>query len=121
MEIIHWFDDVVLRVVEVDQPDRGVLAVRAERHRFLPGQPSHELLVSDHRMRARASGNQDRPQVVDNLVGLVRVSRDLRVEANQRFLDAPLEQHFVETTRELAARNELDIDRLHEVTHEVPD
>ena len=69
---------VVLRVVEVDQPDRGVLAVRAERHRLLPGQPGHELLVGDHRMRARAGGNQDRPQVVDNLVSLVRVCLESR-------------------------------------------
>ena len=112
---------VVLRVVEVDQPDRGVLAVRAERHRFLPGQPGHELLVGHHRMRARAGGNQDRPQLVDDLVSLVRVRLNLRVEPNQRLLDAPLEHHLVETTRKLVARHELDIDRLHEVAHEVTD
>ena len=81
---------VIVEVIEVDQPDGRVLAVRAERHRLLPGQPRHELLVRHDRMRAGAGGDQDRAEVVDDLVGLVRVGRDLRVQPDQRSLDRRL-------------------------------
>ena len=44
---------VLLDVVEVDQADRDVLAILAERHRPLAPQPGGELLVGPHQAVGR--------------------------------------------------------------------
>ncbi len=112
---------VRVEVVEVDQANRGVFAVRPERHRLLPGQPRHELLVRHHRMRAGAGGDQDGAEVVDDLIRLRGIRLDLRVEIDQRTLEHAFQQHLIGTTWQFVARHELDVNRLHQVADEVAD
>jgi hypothetical protein len=61
-------------VIEVDEANGDVLAIRAERHRLLTRQPGHEFLVGHHGVRHSAGGDEDGPEVVDDLVGLGRIS-----------------------------------------------
>ena len=94
-------DDVLvpLHVVDVDEPDGDVLAVRAERHRPIPGQPRRELLVRLHQP-VGPHAHQDGSQPVEHVVGPVGLRRDLRVEANQRLADVVLDQNFVRQPRQ---------------------
>ena len=93
----YW---VPLDVVEVDEPHGDVLAVGAERHRPLAGEPRRELLVRFHQP-VRPYPHQDGPQPVEHVVGAVGLCRDLRVEADQRVAHVFLDEHLVGLPREL--------------------
>ena len=61
---------VLLEIVKVNQPDRGVLTLRTERERSLSGEPRSKLLVRvDQAIGART--HHDRPQAIKNIVGMV--------------------------------------------------
>ena len=95
-------DDILvsLDILEVDEPDGHVLAVRAERHRPLSGEPGRELLVRlDEPVRPHA--HQDGPQPVEHVVGPIRLRRDLRVEADQRLPHVVLDEDLVRLPRQV--------------------
>ena len=71
-------DDVLvllLEVVEVDELDGDVLTILAEGHRLLAGEPVGERLVGLHESVA-ADAHDDRPQLVDHIVGAIGVGGD---------------------------------------------
>ena len=95
-------DDILvsLDILEVDEPHGDVLAVRAERHRPLSGEPRRELLVRlDQPVRPHA--DQDGPQPVQHVVGPIRLRRDLRVEVDQRLPHVVLDEDLVRLPRQL--------------------
>lgn len=101
-------DDVVvlLGVGKVDQADGDVFAVLAKRHRPLTGEPGSELLVGlDQAVAAHAQ--QDGAELVEDVVGPVRLGRDLRVQADQRLTQMNLHQHFVGLVREVLRGEEM--------------
>ena len=65
---------VLLEVVEVDELDGDVLAVLAEGHRLLAGEPSSKLLVGLDQAVA-SDAHDDRPQPVEHVVGAIGVGR----------------------------------------------
>ena len=101
-------DDVLvpLEVGEVDQVDRDVLAVRAERHRPLAGEPGGELLVRLDEPVA-ADAHQDRAKLVEDVVGAVGLGRDLRVQPDQRLAQVILDQDFVRLARKVLRGEEV--------------
>ena len=71
-----------------------MLAVGAERHRPLSGEPRCEFLVRlDQPVRPHA--HQDGSQPVQDVVGPIRLRRDLRVEADQRLPHVVLDEDLV--------------------------
>jgi len=87
-------------ILEVDEPHGDVLAVRAERHRPLSGEPSRERLVRlDQPVRAHA--HQDGPQPVQHVVGPIGLCRDHRVEADQRLPHVFLYKDLVSLPRKV--------------------
>ena len=95
-------DDILvsLDILKVDEPHGDVLAVRAERHRPLSGEPRCELLVRlDQPVRPHA--HQDGPEPVQHVVGPVRLSCDLRVEAEQRLAHVVLDKDLVHLPRQV--------------------
>ena len=94
---------VLLDVVEVDQADGDVLAVRAERHRPLAPQPGGELLVGLDQAVV-AHGHDDGPQAVEHLVGAVGLGGDRGVEADERVAQMVLDEHLLRLARKVGAR-----------------
>ena len=95
-------DDVLvsLDILEVNEPHGDVLAVGAERHRPLSGEPRCEFLVRlDQPVRPHA--HQDGPQPVQDVVGPIRLRRDLRVEADQRLPHVVLDEDLVHLPRQV--------------------
>ena len=97
---------VLLEVGEVDQADRDVLAVLAERHRPLAREPGGELLVRLDEAVA-ADAHHDRAELVEHIVGAVGLGRDLRVQPDQRLAKVILDQDFVRLAREVLRREEV--------------
>lgn len=99
--VLHADDILVsLDVLMVDEPHGDVLAVRAERHRPLSGEPRCELLVRlDQPVRPHA--HQKGAQPVQHVVGPIRLRRDLRVEAEQRFAHVVLDEDLVCLSRKV--------------------
>ncbi len=97
---------VLLEVGEVDQADGDVLAVLAERHRPLAGEPGGELLVRlDEAVGADA--HHDRAELVEDVVGAVGLGGDLRVQPDQRLAKVILDQDLVRLAREVLPREEV--------------
>src|SRR5207245_8066668 len=73
---------VSLGIGEVDEVNGDVLAFRTEGHRALAGEPGGELLVGLHEAVA-ADAYQDCTELVEDVVGTVRLARDFRVQPDQ--------------------------------------
>ena len=73
-----------------------MLAILAERHRPLAGQPSCELLV---RLDEAVASNphQNGTQPVQHIVRAIGLGGDLRIQPNQRIPKVILDQNFVQT------------------------
>ena len=83
-----------------------MLAVRAERHRPLAGQPGGELLVRlDEAVGADA--HQDGAQLVEHLVGAVGLGGDLGVQADQRLAQVIFDQDLVRLAWEVLRSEEV--------------
>ena len=84
---------VLLEVVEVDELDGDVLAVLAEGHRLLAGEPGGELLVGLDQAVA-ADAHDDRPQPVEHIVGAIGLGGDLGVQADERLAEMVLDERL---------------------------
>ena len=69
-------------IVGIHQAHGHMLAVRAEGHRLLAAQPRHEILVGPDEP-VRLHGEDAGAEIVDDLVGAVRLGGNFRVEPNQ--------------------------------------
>ena len=89
---------VFLDLVEIDQADGDVFAIRAEGHRAFAEKPGDKLLVRLHQpVLPRAQ--DDGTQAVEHVVCPTRVCRDLGVEADQGVAQVGLNQHLLRLTR----------------------
>ncbi len=75
---------VLFEDVKVDELDGDVLAVLAERHRLLTGEPFGKLLVGFDQPVA-ANAHNDRSQSVDHVIGAIRLGGDGSVQAYKGF------------------------------------
>jgi hypothetical protein len=97
---------VLLQVVVVDQPHRHMGVVLAEGHGPLAAQPGgHFLIGADQTVGAHRQ--HDGAQLVEHLVGPVRLGGDLRIEADQRFLQPGLHQHVLGLAGDVGAGDAL--------------
>ena len=58
---------------------------------------------------------------MDDLIRFPRISRNLRIQPDQRRRDKSLEQHLIRASRKLAAGHERYIGRRDQIAHEVAD
>ena len=78
-----------------------MLVVRAEGHGALAAHPGSHLLVgADQAIRAHRQ--HDGAQLVENLVGPVRLGGNLRVQADQRIAQPGLDQHLLNLARDFS-------------------
>ena len=85
---------VLLEVVEVDELDGDMLAVLAEGHRLLAGDPGGELLVGlDQAVTADA--HDDRPQAVEHVVDAIGLGGDGGVQADEGVAEVLLDERFL--------------------------
>ena len=102
LEGVLLSDDVLvlLEVVEVDELDGDVLTVLAEGHRLLTGEPVGESLVGLHESVA-ADAHDDRPQLIDHVVGAFGVGGDRGVQPNEGFAEVILDECFLWLARKV--------------------
>ena len=102
LEGVLLADDVLvlLEVVEVDELDGDVLAVLAEGHRLLAGEPIGKRLVGLHESVA-TDAHDDRPQLVDHVIGAIRVGGDRGVQPNECLAKVILDECFLGLARKV--------------------
>ena len=83
-DVLRGDDILVLAgVLEIDQPHRDMFVVGAKGHGTLPAQPRRKLLVgADQPVAAHAQ--YDGAQLVEHLVGALRLRGNVRVETDER-------------------------------------
>jgi hypothetical protein len=97
-------DDAVVagQVIEINQPDGGVLIVRAKGRSALAAQPGRELFVGAHQA-ITLHRKQDCPQAIQHFVGAVGPLGDFGIEADEGFAQVRFDQDIPFRARELVA------------------
>ena len=95
---VGWDAQQKFQSVEItpqfEQALTNVLAVLAEWHGALAGEPGRELLVGLHEPVA-PDAHQDRPQPIQHIVGPIRLRGDLGIEPNHGLTQVALDQHLL--------------------------
>ncbi len=71
-------------MIEIDEPDRDMFAVFTKRHTVFAVKPCGKLFIGPHEAFT-LDGEKNCPEFVDNLICVIRIFCDLRVDFPEGF------------------------------------
>ena len=94
---------VVGRVIVVDEFDGDVFVVGPKGHRLVVAQPLGKHLISFDQAIA-AYSQDDGPQLIEHLIGPLRLGRNIRIEADEGLADVLLNKNILRLARQMIGR-----------------
>ena len=95
---------VLREIVEVDQPNRDMLATGSERHRLITADPRHQLLVRRYETVANDTLDYS-TKFVNNFISQRRIFRDLRIQTDKSGNKFGLDQNISRRSKQFLSEN----------------